>query len=102
VDKLFVIDILEYLHILSILSLPPCRDLQHLLKNVNKLCCTPYLLVTALQLLAEHFALVVGVVDNIGNKVILCDDLERAKFINLLPEIAVLLPRQKMRSHSEV
>ena len=58
--------------------------------------------VTGLQLLAKHLALPVGVVNNTGSKVILCDDVERAKLINLLPEIAMLLPRQKMRSHNEV
>ncbi len=101
-DKLFVINILEYLYILGILSLSPHLNIQHLLKIIDKLCCAPYLHITVSQLLAKHFMLVVGVVDNIGSKVILCNDLERAKLINLLPEIAVLLPRQKMRLHSEV
>ena len=62
----------------------------------------PYLCVTGLQFLTELFALTVGVVDNIRSKAILCDNLERVKLINLLPEIAMLLPRQKMRSHNEV
>jgi len=62
----------------------------------------PHPPITESQLLAEIFALAVAIVDNTGSKVILCDDLERAKLIYLLPEIAVLLPRQKMRSHNEV
>ena len=101
-DKLFVIDILKYLYILGILSLPPRCEMQQLLKIIDRLCCALNLHATASQLLAELFSLAIGVVDNTGSKVLLCDDLERAKHINLLPEIAVLLPRQKMRSHNTV
>jgi hypothetical protein len=76
--------------------------MQQLLKIIDRLCCALNPHTTALQLLAKLFVLAVGVVNNTGSKVLLCDDLERAKHINLLPEIAVLLPRQKMRSHNTV
>ena len=82
--------------------MPLRRDTQQPLKIIDGLCCAPYPCVTGLQFLAELFTLAVGIVNNIGSKAILCDDLERAKLINLLPEIAMLLPRQKMRSHNEV